>query len=422
MVTTGLPNDHIPAEELSSSGSILAFRGLNVRRHRIPTTSSPSSFQVYLSMLPNWAGRLLQHVEILDAEALIAYFLMEDILYVVSDGGADDDRGSYGALLASAENIFAKLSGSTEGSLQGSFRAESYGCLAFVRLVYPFHLYHNLDPILCRNSFYCDNKGLIARLHFVAGPLSPFPRHFLRSDMDLEMQILDTIRLLGITFNYNHVKGHQDMTPTHLSLTAPLTRQAELNIECDHLATTALKLACPSPTVTFLLAGKVTVTIEGTTINRKFPRAIRNLIGRRLQLSSFSSRHYSWSADQFNQIDRPQYRSASAKLSLKKRLFTIKWLNDLLPFQTRMHKYGQSSLAGCPEECGCDSEDQQHLLHCSADHRKFLFTQLSSDLELLHSTHRIDLHLRRALQCLLAPYWGDPSTATSAPPEYLALL
>jgi hypothetical protein len=257
-------------------------------------------------MLPDWDRCLLQHVEILDPAALIAYFLTEDILYVVSDGGADADRGSYGALLASADAIFAKISGSTEGSLPGSFRAESYGCLAIVRLVYHFHPYYNLDPILCCNSFYCDNKGLITRLHFAAGALSPFPRHFLRSDMDVEMQILDTISLLGITFNYNHVQGHQDTTPTLPSLTAPLTRQADLNIECDNLATAALKLACPSPTVTFLPAGKVVVTIDGTTINRKLPRAMRNLIGRRLKLSSFS-RRYGWSADQFNQIDWPQY-------------------------------------------------------------------------------------------------------------------
>jgi hypothetical protein len=81
-----------------------------------------------------------------------------------------------------------------------------------------------------------------------------------------------------------------------------------------------LKLASPSSTVTFLSASIVAVHIEGTTVNRKLPRAIRNLIGRRLQLSSFSSR-YGWSEDQFDQIDWPQYHSASAKLSLKKRLY-----------------------------------------------------------------------------------------------------
>jgi hypothetical protein len=169
-------------------------------------------------------------------------------------------------------------------------------------LVYHFNLYHQLDPILCKNSFYCDNKCLISRLVLAAGPLSPFPRHFLRSDMDLDMQILDTIRLLGITFTYTHVKGHQDTTIQSPALSPPLTRQAELNIECDHLATSALKIASPSSMVTFLPASVVSVHIEGTTVNNKLPRAIRNLIGRCLQLSSFS-RRYGWSEDQFDQID-----------------------------------------------------------------------------------------------------------------------
>jgi hypothetical protein len=105
----------------------------------------------------------------------MAYFLTDETLYVVSDGGADDDRGSYSALLASADAIFVKISGSTEGALPGSFRAESYGCLTILRLVYHFHLDHQLDPILCQNSFYCNNKGLISRLAFAVGPLSPSP-------------------------------------------------------------------------------------------------------------------------------------------------------------------------------------------------------------------------------------------------------
>jgi hypothetical protein len=274
-----LPYDCIPVEELSSSGSILAFRGMRVHRRRTTLSCSPASFRDYISTLPAWDRRLLQHVEILDEAVLMTYFLTDETLYVVSDGGADDDRSSYGALLASTEICFVKISGSTEGTLPGSFRAESYGCLAILHLVYHFHLYHQLDPILCQNSFYCDNKGLISRLAFAVGPLSPFPRHFLRSDMDLEMQILDTIRLLGITFTYTHVKGHQDTTIKSPALTSPLTRQAELNIECDHLATLALQIACLSSMVTFLPASRVTVHIEGTTVNRKLPRAIRNLIG-----------------------------------------------------------------------------------------------------------------------------------------------
>jgi hypothetical protein len=152
-VTSCLPYDYIPVEELSSSGSILAFRGMRVRRRRTTLSCSPTSFRDYISALPAWDQRLLQHVEILDEVALMNYFLTDETLYVVSDGGADDDRGSYGALLASTETIFVKISGSTEGTLPGSFRAESYGCLAILCLAYHFHLYHQLDPIICQNSF-----------------------------------------------------------------------------------------------------------------------------------------------------------------------------------------------------------------------------------------------------------------------------
>jgi hypothetical protein len=161
-----------------------------------------------------------------------------------------------------------KISGSTEGALPGSLRAESYGCLAIFRLVYHFHLYYKLDPILCRNAFHCDNKGLIPRLTFADGPLSPFLRHFLRSDIDLEMQMIDTIRLLGIKVGYHHVKGHQDDAASPTAGDPPLSRQAELNIKCNHLATAALQITRPSPLVIFLPAGKVAVTIEGQSINQ----------------------------------------------------------------------------------------------------------------------------------------------------------
>jgi hypothetical protein len=132
-------------------------------------------------------------VEIFDCTALANYFSTDGALFIVSDGGAAHERGSYGAVLASDDAILAQISGTTEGALPGSFRAESYRCLAIIRLVYHFRLHHRLDPILCRNDFYCDNQGLITRLTFAAGPLSPFPRHFLRSDVDIEMQILDNI-------------------------------------------------------------------------------------------------------------------------------------------------------------------------------------------------------------------------------------
>ena len=233
------------------------------------------------------------------------------------------------------------------------------------------------------------------------------------------MQIIDTIRLLNINLRYHHVKGHQD-DDGPANEDSPLSRQAQLNVACDHLATAALQIALPSPLVTFLPASRVAVTIEGQSINRKIPRSVRTLIGRRRQLSSFT-RRYGWTSVQFDQIDWPTYRSATSKLSLKKRFFVIKWLNDILPFQARMHKFGQSSLAGCPEVCGCDSEDHAHLLHCPVAHRRGLFLQLGPALEIIYDTHNIDPYLRRVLSMLVATVEGEHADY-DLPAEYRELL
>jgi hypothetical protein len=175
MCTTSLPSDCIPVEELALSPTILAFRGMHSRRVTTPPTSAPDSFSSYMSALPSWDRPLLQQVEILDAKALIEHLQTDQALFVVSDRGADAECDSYGAVLATADAVLVKTSGSTEGALPGSFRAESYGCIAIFRLLYHFLLYFGLDPILCLNTFYCDNKGLVARHNFATGPLSPFP-------------------------------------------------------------------------------------------------------------------------------------------------------------------------------------------------------------------------------------------------------
>jgi hypothetical protein len=400
-----------------ASSSFLAFRGVQVSRTSALPALLPTTFEDYIHQLPCWDKRLLQDVTILDEIALIEYLLSDEALFVVSNGGAAEALGSFGALLASQDVIFVKISGSTEGALPGSFRAESYGCLAILRFLYHFQLFNYLEPIQCRNTFYCYNKGLIQRLSFAHAPLTPFPRHYLRSDIYLEMQIVDTIRLLHITLDYRHVKGHQDEGTTS---EVPLTREAMLNVQCDELATAALTNASPSPLVQFLPASAVSVTVDGQTLNRKLPKAIRTSVGRRRQLASFG-RRYSWTAAQFDQLDWPLFCFTTYKFSLKKRFFVIKWLNDLLPFQSRMHKLGQLSMAGCPDECGCESETHQRLLHCTATPRVDLFAVLTPDLDTICSSHKVDPFLRKVLLTIVSPYFGE-DLHLALPADYARLL
>jgi hypothetical protein len=118
-----LPSDCVPVEELSASSSFLAFRGIQVSRTSALPSLLPTTFEDYIYQLLCWDKRLLQDVTILDKIALIEYLLSAEALFVVSDRGAAEALGSFGALLASHDVTFVEISGSTEGALPGCWKS-----------------------------------------------------------------------------------------------------------------------------------------------------------------------------------------------------------------------------------------------------------------------------------------------------------
>jgi hypothetical protein len=158
----------------------------------------------------------------------------------------------------------------------GSFRVESYGRLAILRLIYHLVGFHDIPPPVIHHRFFCDNKGLLSHFGRATKQTPFFPRHYLHSDMDIEMQILDTLRLLDITLTFKHVKGHQDSAVANKDL----PREAILNIDCDRLASIALQNAVHTLKVQFMPASKISVTVAGVTITRRIACTIRDLVGR----------------------------------------------------------------------------------------------------------------------------------------------
>jgi hypothetical protein len=135
----------------------------------------------------------------------------------------------------------------------------------------------------------------------------------------------------------------------------------------------------PAPLVTYFPASHISLQVTGVTIKRKLARSIQDLVSRTRQLLSFQ-RRYGWTAPQFDRLDWPLFRSSVSSFMLEKRFFFLKWLNDLLPVQARMHQYGHPSLAGCPDECGRTSEDQLHLLRCTPPSRMEVLGSMIADV------------------------------------------
>jgi hypothetical protein len=383
-----------------------------------PPTARPRNFSQYILTLPLWDQALLHEVSFhnttaADLRTLFRNPLIELILS--SDGGAKDRMGSYGALLAtqgdthgSTDQILVEVGGIAFGDTPRSFRAESYGQLAILRLLFHLTLYLRC-PIQCKCRFLMDNSGRLTRTRRILQHPHPSPRRCLLSEFDLDLQIRDTILAMNLKTRDEHIHSHQD-TPTS-NQDEPLKWKIQLNERCDTIATEQLQLQTgPTLLVPFLPAAKVSLAVQGRTITGKIPTQLRHHCGssrryshkRRSQIQHLCHVHH-WTAPQFHSIDWGLFSAiTNSKSSFPNTLFKIRWFNHLLPLHSRQHKMGMSPSSHCPSNCGCTMEDDAHLLRCPHPDRQLHFPNLLQELRKIFVSHHVDPWLRQILFSILA--------------------
>jgi len=112
----------------------------------------------------------------------------------------------------------------------GIMKKEAFGALPLSLLISHFPNAYTTAPAIL---MYCDNQGVIDRIHQLPMNRPPQPRQTTEDDYDVYAAIRTTLRELApLTVQLRHVKGHQDQhkRPSRLSL------PAILNIECDKRA------------------------------------------------------------------------------------------------------------------------------------------------------------------------------------------
>jgi hypothetical protein len=137
-------------------------------------------------------------------------------LILRSDGGTKDRRGSFGALIASQagphntlDRILNEIGGIAYGDTPRSFRAESYGQLAIVPLLFHFTCHFHIR-IRCRCRFLLDISGRLRRTRTIIHQPHPTPRRYLISDFDIDMQLQDTLPKLRLCTADEHIHSHQE--------------------------------------------------------------------------------------------------------------------------------------------------------------------------------------------------------------------
>jgi hypothetical protein len=165
---------------------------------------------------------------------------------------------------------------------------------------------------------------------------------------------------------FEHVEGHQDIKYPGLPLSWPAT----LNQRCDEIASLHLDSATTSiPTVTFLPASQVSISVGSATITHHIPTQLRTFAGTPGMRAHYCKHHEWEDPATFDLVDWPRFHGATLSNTFLKRLFVTTWINSLLPLQRRQHRFKQSPSAHCPSACGCVDEDGRHFLRCAHPQR-----------------------------------------------------
>ena len=249
-----VPDDIIPIDCLHDNSFIQTPGFSKIQKGKEITAIT--TWHTYISDLQPWDKELLADIHIKNEPALKRLLQTKENIYICSDGGAKDDIGSFGAVIANNKEILIHVTGQAYGKAPRSFRAEGYGILAILRFLLHFTQFNNIST-QGKLKIYSDNEGFIIRVKQIKDFTHILPRRGMLSESDVELQIRDTLQLLQTDIELQHVLGHQDTNKEIRELSWP----AQLNIQCDILATNKLRTLNPQNTVPTLPASKIMLQI-----------------------------------------------------------------------------------------------------------------------------------------------------------------
>ena len=150
-----------------------------------------------------------------------------------------------------------------------------------------------------------DSESLILRITKGKKNKPISAREYMKSEMDLEMQILYTLQKLNpISHELHHVKGHQDRTKK----LEDLTWEEKMNVYCDQIATKELKkIEIPIRIVPLLKASHIKMDMHNVTLTHHLASQIRNRHSK-VGIQKRLSEKYKWNYQLQRKIDMDSFR------------------------------------------------------------------------------------------------------------------
>jgi ribonuclease HI len=370
------PNHGMPIEILSMNDQTITCKPPCGNTHQEDVkTCNWKTWTEYIEHLPEWEMMLIKGCQNLDDRYPLWMYLCNSdmVLHIVSDGGVNNNNGSFGWVIACPGRIVVQGMGKVYGMRMTSHRAEVGGITSWLLYLYHYTEYLQCD-IKCTVHPFCDNKAALANVN----NFTESTRNSMTPDFDLVHEanmIFKTLQSEGHVIQaIKHVKGHQDKNIPEHKLSWP----AKLNIKADKLATIALERQSldhrsmeVSNNPVWLMVGNDIVTSHDIEVLR--------WRWREFVLQEYYEHKYNLRTNELSDINWAALQLARRKIPAKLIPFSVKLSIQWLPVGKRMAKYG-NEITMC---YFCNEEEHfEHLFCCTrkATQQKEFTTDLRSEL------------------------------------------
>jgi len=238
-----------------------------------------------------------------------------------------------------------------------SGRAEAFGLLAaFIFLEYYLSCFdHQVPPTKIR--CFCDNLGVITTLTNMQDTTIARPNDTTADDRDIFLEIMATVsRCQNISFQYLHVKGHQDNDPKR-----HLTIPEQHNVDCDRLAKQYVKSATSTSTDLDnpeFPAAQPYLIIEDHVVCRKHLSTLRH-VAATPEYYDYLRRRFNWTTADLRNIQWTTLNRTLQMFNRNDQRRIILFIHDKLPlWSSKFHPHLGSTL--CPS-CQREPEDYWHF-------------------------------------------------------------
>ena len=399
---------------------------LVLRNYQLPVDfqETGDSWSTYLLSLDEWERNLLAHVTLYATPAETMYFLNDGVVFAASDGSVlKMTSGSFGLVLVHVQTktTIATAMGAAPGFQPSSFRAEAYGALAVLRLIWRLSAFTGI-VLSTTLRHWIDNNALVRRISYEARRRYPNPRSTLQPDWDVTQGIIRTLSDFhdSSTYGVQWIKSHQDDdTP------APdMSLAATANCNADSLAEEFQRVSYGDRRVVPMITGTAAqLIIDEVTVTGRYKRAIRDAITLPPYFTYLESR-FGWSIIDRNTIDWKAFHRIIRPFS-SQHATLVKHLHGIAPTGKYAHRYDAHQPARCPA-CECPVECNNHLMACLAPSREAFRIKFMRRVEGMQGGKTsTDYMLWQILFCGLATVHSAADGGISSvdyPPIYHALI